>query len=344
MKKKLVYWGEICKKSNFHRFLIPLLVLKIIFITSCSEITSPEDIYAPVTPRNFTLLGGGDGQAHFRWERNNEIDLKGYRLYRSVNNINSFSLLVEINQTEYVDRFLEYDSVYYYYLTAIDFTGNESSPTNIIDVQPLNISAPQPPSKVLAAGYNSPNQGALEMRVSWTPPDIGDLKNYLVYRGNDSSFTPDASSFLDSTNIALYVDRTAQLNNEYFYKVIAVDRGFKESLPSKAVKDRILFSPVLVSPANNTRFGDPKVFKWNAVSNAVYYEVFVANGPFSDVFWSSGRITGTEVSYNGPALQSSKVYYWWVGVYSKDKVIFEDGSTITAPVNSYSLINSFFSE
>jgi fibronectin type 3 domain-containing protein len=253
-------------------------------------------------------------------------------------------LLVEINQTEYLDRFLEYDSVYYYYLTAIDFTGNESNPTNIIDVQPLNISAPQPPSRVIVAGHNNLVQGAQEMRISWTPPDIGDLKNYFVYRGVDSSFTPNASSFIDSTNISIYIDRSAQINTDYYYKIVAVDRGFKESLPTKATKDRILSSPVLVSPANNTRFGDPQVFKWNAVDDAIRYEVFVANGPFSDVFWSSGKITGTEIAYNGPTLQSSKVYYWWVGAYSKDIILFEDGSQIQAQINSYSLINGFFSE
>lgn len=344
MKKIFPYLGKIYKDYKLYRFLILLILLNLLIIFGCSEITSPADIYPPETPRNFTLIGGGDGQAHFRWEKNIEIDLKGYRLYRSVNNINSFSLLVEINQTEYLDRFLDYDSVYYYYMTAIDFTGNESNSTNIIDVQPLNISAPQPPSRVIVSGYNSPVQGALEMRISWTPPDIGDLKNYFVYRSIDSSFSPAPSSLIDSTNISVYTDRTALLNTDYYYKIIAVDRGFKESLPTKSTRDKILESPVLVSPANNTRFGNPKIFKWNTIENAVEYEVFVANGPFSEVFWSSGRITSTETAYNGPALQSSKVYYWWVGAYSKDKVRFEDGSEIPSQVNSYSLINSFFSE
>ncbi len=344
MKQTMYLPGEKYLSKLFTGSILILLTTILILTTSCSEITSPEDVFPPATPRNFTLIGGGDGQAHFRWERNIEIDLKGYRLYRSVNNTNSFTLLVEIVQTEYVDRFLEYDSVYYYYLTAIDFTGNESNPTNIIDVQPLNISAPQPPSRVIVSGYNSPVQGAVEMRVSWTPPDIGDLKNYLVFRGTDSSFTPGAASFLDSTNIALYVDRTAMLNTDYYYKILAVDRGFKQSLPSRATKDKILNSPALISPANNTRFGAPRIFKWEPVNNAVYYEVFVANAPFSDIFWTSGKITATEFAYSGPTLQTSKVYYWWVGVYSKEKVVFEDGTELPAQVNSYSLINSFFSE
>ena len=143
-----------------------IIFLLFSFITlsffSCSEITSPADAFPPETPKFFTLIGGGDGQAHFRWERNIEPDLKAYRLYRSENNISNFSLLVEISQTEYVDRFLNYDSTYYYYLTAIDNAGNESTATNIIDIQPLNLSAPQPPSRLNVSGINNPVQGIKE--------------------------------------------------------------------------------------------------------------------------------------------------------------------------------------
>ncbi|MBE0550977.1 MAG: hypothetical protein IH619_01175 [Ignavibacterium sp.] len=332
-------------KINILRAVIFILPIFSLMISSgCSEITAPQDTFSPATPKNFVLLGGGDGQAHFRWERIIEPDLKEYRLYRAVNNTISFSALVSLNQTEYVDRFLEYDSTYYYYLTAIDFTGNESLPTNIVDVQPLNLSAPQPPSRLIVSGFNNPSQGFQEIKIAWTPPDIGDLKNYQVYRGTDSAFTPNASSFLDSTNIAVYSDRFVQINQKYFYKVIAVDRGFKVSLPSKPASDLILSSPELVSPANNTRFVSPKTFKWEGTANAVDYQVFLGNGPLTDIVWSSGKIKQLEFNYNGPTLQSSKVYYWWVVVYSKDKIKLDDGSELPAQINSYSLVNGFFAE
>ena len=331
---------------NKTRSLRILILLLLGFVTlsffGCSEVTAPQDVFPPESPKNFTLIGGGDGQAHFRWERNLEPDLKAYRLYRSENNLTNFSLLVEISQTEYVDRFLNYDSTYYYYLSAIDNAGNESLPTNIIDIQPLNLSAPQPPSRIIVSGYNSPVQGTKEISISWTPPDIGDLKNYLVYRGTDSLFVADASSFIDSTNIAIYIDKLVQLNQKYYYKIAAVDKGNKVSLPSKVASDLILSSPTLVSPANNSSFGSPYLFKWNEVTSAVDYVVFVGNGPFSDIIWYSGKTKLTEIGYSGPALQVSKVYYWWVVVYSKDKIRLDDGSEIPAQINSYSLINSFF--
>ncbi|MFN3693973.1 MAG: fibronectin type III domain-containing protein [Ignavibacterium sp.] len=321
-----------------------MIVTIFVLTLSCSEIVTPPDTFPPDTPKNFILLGAGDGQAHFRWERNFEPDFKEYRLYRSVNNINSFHLLVSLTQTEYVDRFLDYDSVYYYYLTAVDFAGNESVRTNIIDVQPLNISAPLPPSRLLVQGTNNPAQGLLEIKLSWLPPNVSDLRNYRIYRGNDSNFIPDQLSLIDTTTVSSYLDRLVVSNQRYYYKIVAVDKGGKTSFPTSAANDIILQNAVLVSPANNSRFTDPKTFKWGSVSDAVAYEVFVGNGPLSGVIWSSGKTTQTEISYTGPNLISSKVYYWWVGSYSKNKEVFDDGTEAPAQINSYSQVNSFFVE
>ena len=341
IKRNITDQNKIVKRRYTIFLLFSLIALSYF---GCSEITAPADVFPPATPKFFTLIGGGDGQVHFRWERNIEPDLKAYRLYKSINNVNSFKFLVEIIATEYVDRFLYYDTTYYYYLTAIDNVGNESSPTNIIDIQPLNLSAPQPPSRLNVSGSNNPVQGISQIVLSWIPPDIGDLKNYLIYRGIDSTFTPGPASFIDSTSIAVYSDLLTALNTKYYYKVLAVDKGQKISLPSKPNSDLILSSPVLVSPSNNSRFESPKTFQWDGVTSAVDYVVFVGNAPFSDVIWSSGKTKDLTADYKGPKLNSSQVYYWWVGVYSKEKVVFEDGSQIPAQINSFSLINNFFAE
>ncbi len=332
------------KTDIFKALIIFLALFTVVSIISCSEIVAPSDTMPPNTPRGFTLLGGGDGQAFFRWEKSSEIDIKAYRLYRSVNNLNSFFLLVSLNQTEYVDRFLDYDSIYYYYLTAIDYAGNESSPTSIIEVQPLNTSPPQQPTRLNVSGFNNPSQGVQEMRVEWLPPDIGDLKNYLVYRSIDSNFTPDASSFIDSTNIAFFIDKAVQTNQKYYYKIVAVDKGLKVSLPSKSAGDLVLSTPQLISPSINSIFTNPKIFQFKGVENALYYVVFVGKGPLADVIWSSNKTTTGDVPYTGTKLQSSQIYYWWVAAYSKDKVTFDDGSEIPSQINSLSLVNSFFVE
>lgn len=327
------------------RIRIPLLIIGLfsLFLIGCSEITAPEDTTAPATPKNFRFLGApGDGQAHFAWEKNTEVDLSFYRIYRSVNSPSSFTRLVDIDQTQYVDRFLNYDSIYYYYISAFDAKGNESIASNIIDARPSNTSSPQQPSNVVVQGSNNPNLALQEIRTNWTPPDISDLRNYLIYRGTDSTFVADASSLLDSTNVAVYIDRNIQLNQKYFYKVKAVDKGFLQSFASRSGGDLVLLTPVLVSPADNqSNFSFPYTFKWESVANAAQYQVFVGNSPFSDVIWASAKTTASEFNYNGPTLTQSKVYYWWVGAYSRDKIRLESGADQNALVNSYSTVNRF---
>jgi len=337
--------SEICMMEKLlNSAKILMIMFPFAFFLSCSEVIAPEDITPPDTPVNFTLLGGGDGQVRLRWSQNTEPDFNFYQLYRSINNINSFSKLVELTQVEYLDRFLEYDSTYFYYLTAVDNAGNESDPTFIIDVQPLNVAAPQPPMFLIASGVNNPLQSILEMKLNWTPPDIGDLLRYKIYRSNDSDFVANTSTLVDSTIIATYSDRFIPTNTKYYYKIVAVDKGLKVSLPSKPNGDMILSSPVLVAPANQTRFTSPRIFDWNQVDNAVSYVVFVGSAPFADVLWNSSKTTNTEFQYNGPALQSSQVYYWWVGAYSRNKIVLENGTEVSAQVNSYSVVNSFFAE
>lgn len=325
-------------------FLLSVLPLLFIALSACSEESTPPDTTGPATPSNFILLGGGDGQARFRWTKTNEPDLQFYRLYRSVNNTNNFSIHVETVQLEYLDRFLSYDSTYYYYLVGVDFAENESLPTNIIDVQPLNISAPQPPSFLLANAKNNPIENRKSIILSWLPPDAGDLSYYKIYRGTKQDFIVNSSSFLDSTLIGTYFDVTTEINKIYYYKVSAVDFGQKESLPSTSNSDLILNSPKLTSPSNYSKFTSPYKFQWDAVDSAKAYKVFLGNSPFADVFWESQKIGTNEINYNGVKLATSRVYYWWVGTYSKEKTIVDNGTEVEAQINSYSSIGSFSGE
>lgn len=328
-------------KSYFKKSILTALFLLII---ACNEVNTPPDTTGPDTPQNFILLGGGDGQARLRWSKTTEPDLQFYRLYRSVNNTINFSIHNETTQLEYLDRFLSYDSTYYYYLVGVDYAENESLPTNIIDVQPLNISAPQPPSFVLASAINNPIENRKSISLSWLPPDAGDLDYYKIYRGTIKDFNVGVTSFIDSTNIGTFFDSFTQLNQRYYYKITAVDKGKKESLPSLTSSDLILSSAVLTSPSNLSKFTSPYKFQWNEVDSSKAYKVFVGSSPFSEVFWESQKIKTNETTYSGNKLTTSKVYYWWVAAYSKDKIILENGNEVEAQINSYSMVSSFIGE
>lgn len=313
-------------------------------LNSCSDNTTQPDTTPPNTPQNFTLLGGGDGQARFRWTKSSEKDLQFYRLYRSVNNPNLLNVLVETEQTEYLDQFLSYDSTYYYALTAVDFNNNESELSHTIDVQPLNISAPLPPSFLIVNAFNNTMENRKYINLTWLPPSAGDLSYFKIYRGTSPDFTVNSSSFVDSTILGTYYDNLVDLNKRYYYKVKAVDIGGKESASSASSSDLVLDNPQLISPSNFSKFNSPFILKWNDVDSAKAYKVFVGNSPFADIIWQSGKTSSSEANYQGPKLVTSKLYYWWVGAYSKDKIIVDGTNELEAQINSLSAVRSFIGE
>lgn len=327
--------GSIWNASNLIEFEALLVAgILLAFFSGCAKITAPADIFPPATPGAFTLLGGGDGETHFRWARNAEPDFAQYKIYRSVAAPDSFRQIIALQQTEYVDRFLEYETTYFYYITALDFAGNESAPSQIVNVQPLNISSPAPPGNFAVSGRNNPAQSRVEIVLNWTPPNISDVAQFRIYRGATSEFNIGASTLLDSSSTSAYRDQNVRPGDLFFYKVTAVDRGGKTSMPSNLNSDRILFEAMLITPGNRTKFASPFVFSWQAVEHAEAYQVFVGRGPMSGIIWSSKTIN-TEILYNGPPLSANTIYYWWVGAFSKISA---------AEANSFSEVRAFFVE
>ncbi len=323
---------------------VAVLAIVVIFI-ACGKLTAPDDVLPPATPESFILLGGGDGEARFRWVPNGEPDFHHYVLYRSTTlptDYSGFGKLSEVTQNEYVDRFLAYDLTYYYYITAVDNAGNESNPSGVLDVRPVNISSPPSPYSLTVYGHNNPNLNQTEFKITWIPPIISDLAYFRIYRGSSSDFVVDGTTLIDSTYVSMYIDVMQRAGDLFFYKVTCVDLGGKVSVPGFPDADRILGEITLLSPGNRTVQTPPMTFSWMAVDHAVKYQVFVGKGPLSNVIWTSNATTSLQMQYSGPALSTDAIYYWWVGAYSKNPYVDSYGQAVTPDVNTTSKIWSFF--
>lgn len=82
----------------------------------------------PLKPANFTAKGLSKNIL-FNWQKNNEIDIKGYNIYENSN------ILKKINEDLIYDTTYSFlpsiiDKYIYYYVTAVDTEGNESQPSN----------------------------------------------------------------------------------------------------------------------------------------------------------------------------------------------------------------------
>ena len=87
------------------------------------------------------------------WSANSESDLAGYNIYRSSTSGSGYvklnsSIIAKTSSPQYVDSISgSVETTYYYVVTAVDTSGNESSSSNEGSTH-IDTSAPNPPSGI----------------------------------------------------------------------------------------------------------------------------------------------------------------------------------------------------
>jgi hypothetical protein len=87
---------------------------------------TPKDVFPPAAPTGLTVVAG-IGTVELAWDRNTDPDLRGYRVYRSVNGSDFQRVADLVEVPAYSDHAIETGKRYRYAVTAIDQVGNESA-------------------------------------------------------------------------------------------------------------------------------------------------------------------------------------------------------------------------
>jgi fibronectin type 3 domain-containing protein len=96
-------------------------------LDSAEASATPRDMTPPERPRGLTVVPGV-GRIFLTWNENTERDLAGYHVYRSVRSGRGYARLTDklITRTTFSDLTVKPGVVYYYTVTAVDQSGNES--------------------------------------------------------------------------------------------------------------------------------------------------------------------------------------------------------------------------
>lgn len=96
-------------------------------LDSVEASATPRDMTPPERPRGLTVVPGV-GRIFLTWNENKERDLAGYHVYRSVRSGRDYARLTDLpkNRTTFSDVKVKPGVVYYYTVTAVDQSGNES--------------------------------------------------------------------------------------------------------------------------------------------------------------------------------------------------------------------------
>jgi len=119
-------------KANVVWSLVSLGIFILAFVLQGCTVDDNDvvviDDTPPAAPRGVHSVTG-DEQVLIEWYPNQETDLKGYIVYRSLRKLEDYAEIAEVGSevSSYVDDGVENGVTYYYAVSAFDFDGNESN-------------------------------------------------------------------------------------------------------------------------------------------------------------------------------------------------------------------------
>ena len=155
-------------------------LLSIIFLgcNRTNQIVGDSGI-PPAVPTGLRVYYSSDGEIGIDWNSSPEPDVKGYNIYRRTE-FTSAVKVAFVNDNFFFDDSLEYDTVYYYKVTAINLWNRESDSSAEVSAKPQNIYNPQKP---VGLQINARNwEGDLSVYIYWLRNDESDIAGYNVYR------------------------------------------------------------------------------------------------------------------------------------------------------------------
>ncbi len=149
------------------------------------------------------------------WNKNIELDWKGYNIYRATSTDTTF---IKLNSTflispEYTDGAVWGDKSYIYKVTAVDNSDNESDYSSEVVA---HLIPPAVPVRILLS------PGKKFLKIQWNANTESDLAGYNIYRSIDSltGYMKINSVFLTKP---FYVDSNVVRGKKYYYYVNATD-------------------------------------------------------------------------------------------------------------------------
>ena len=264
-----------------------------LYNNNCTFDTTP-----PAAPQSLiaTALNGG---ADLSWLANGESDLDGYNVYRATSSGGPYTKVnsAVVATNAYTDSGLTNGTTYYYVVTAVDTSNNESTDSNEASVTPdstlPDTTPPAAPTGLAATA------GDAQVGLSWNANSEGDLDGYNVYRATSSGgpFTKLNGSLVTTTS---YNDSGLTNGTTYYYVVTAFDTSANESQTSAEVSATpaapggggLILSEVLYDVSS----GDDG-FEWVELYNSGASAINLANYSLgnggTDYLYSVAQLSGT---------------------------------------------------
>ncbi len=224
-------------RANYYRVQAVSVVGTV--YSSFESLVLAYDDDPPAVPRDFTGYIDSLGIAHLSWVTSNEPDLKGYYLFKGYFKDTELAMITPtpLQGPTHLDTTkveVAYETIYFQ-LRSVDFRGNSSNFTPILELKKPDIYPPAAPQIV-----DAKNDGK-KISIRWVKSPSNDVASYTLYRReleNSADWAPilefSAEAFQRS-----YVDSLVAPGQAYAYSLIATDDDGLVSERSQPISQRV---------------------------------------------------------------------------------------------------------
>lgn len=202
---------------------------------SYPSLVQPVDSIPPALPVGLFGIADTMGIVKLGWIKNSEVDLGGYRIYRSLDSKTEFGEITKtiIRGEIYLDTIPinNLNRKVYYKVLAEDQRYNRSE---FSEVFMLEIPDIIPPASPMLKNYRVTTEG---VKIDWIPSSSPDVATHIIYRKDGSIPEMPWEKLFESfsTNDSSFTDTELLGPNTYSYTLIARDSGGLESPPAKPI-------------------------------------------------------------------------------------------------------------
>ena len=161
-------------------------------------------------PTGLTVIGVAQNSVTLSWSPLLVGGVTGYVVYRSIAP-STLSVRASTSTSNYADTLVAASATYTYFVVAVNANGTASPLSNPVSATTLALPSP--------TGLTVVNVTLNSVSLSWSPPLVGGITGYRVFRGP----SPTTLAVLGAAATSSYVDLLAMPSTTYYFAVEAED-------------------------------------------------------------------------------------------------------------------------
>lgn len=182
-----------------------------------------------------------------RWNRSEDDDIAGYRVFKSLFKDEEPSMLADTKSTDTVFtlksnlKFINNER--FYFVSAYDKNGNTSKLSESYQVEVPDIIPP------VAPVIESIEQIGDSIKIEWVKSSSDDIARFLIYSKNARANSYQLKGVCNSGVLGFYDEVLGGTNQKYAYKVVAVD-----SAGNEAISETVYINYTTIKSSGNVKY------------------------------------------------------------------------------------------